>query len=291
MDSVAPVLEQLDDGAAGDAGQHGAHGGSGVDFAVDFEHDVHGADFLHVLLLHAVQPQHLAEAQFLGLFARQNGRGIVAAALGKAGQTRRGTDVLVLHIDTHRVKALGIVSAGGCADDHEQVMLGGMNAQPHIGGDAERTDIQRCTVRMGHPIPVDVHQRLDGLDEVLRRDVGHAQTVGGIVEPVGVAVRAEQLHAAIGGAVGLHALKNFLRVVEHRGGRVHGQRAVGDDAGIMPALACGVVHEEHMVGENFAETQLAFVLRLGFRRGGTGNFDVQHNHTLSLCLVSFIIAL
>ena len=228
MHLVAPVLQQLDDGAAGDAGQNGAHAGGSVDLAVDLEHDVHGADFLDVLLLNAVQPQHLGEAALLGQLAGLDGRGVVAAALRKAGQARGGADVLILNIDADGVETLSVVGTGGRADDGKAVMLGGMNAQAHIGSDAERADVQGRTVGVGHPVAVHIDQRLDSLHEVLRRDGGHAETVRGIVKTVRVAVGAEQLDLAVCGAVGLHALKNFLCVVEHGGSRVHLPRAIGD---------------------------------------------------------------
>jgi hypothetical protein len=101
-DLIAPVLQQLDAAAAGDAGQHGAGAGGGVDLAADLEHDVHAADFLDVLLLHAVQPQHLRKALLLGQLAGLDGGRVVAAALGKAGQARGRADVLVLHVDASR---------------------------------------------------------------------------------------------------------------------------------------------------------------------------------------------
>ena len=105
-------------------------------------------------------------------------------------------------------------------------MLGSMHAQAHIGSDAERADVQGSTVRMRHPVAVNIDQSLNGLDKILRRDGGHAQTVSRIVETVSVAVGAEQLDLALGGAVGLHALENFLGVVEHGGSRVQPSPAV-----------------------------------------------------------------
>ena len=79
---------------------------------------------------------------------------------------------LILNIDADRVETLGVVRTGRCADDGKAVMLGGMNAQAHIGSDAERADVQGRAVRMGHPVAVHIDQRLDSLDEVLRRDGG-----------------------------------------------------------------------------------------------------------------------
>ena len=54
----------------------------------------------------AVQPQHLGKALPLRQLAGLDGRGVVAAALGEARQARGGPDVLVLHVDAHRVNAL-----------------------------------------------------------------------------------------------------------------------------------------------------------------------------------------
>ena len=156
-------------------------------------------------------------------------------------------------------------------------MLGSMHAQAHIGSDAERADVQGSTVRTRHPVAVNIDQGLNGLDKILRRDGGHAQTVSRIVETVSVAVGAEQLDLALGGAVGLHALENFLGVVEHGGSRVHFPRAVGDDTGIVPALTGGIVHHEHMVAEDLAKAQLRLVLRFLFRMFGFNNFNIQHD--------------
>ena len=276
-DLVAPVLQQLDAAAAGDAGQHGAHGGGGVDLAVDLEHDVHAAHFFDVLLLDAVQPQHLGVALLLSQLAGLDGSGVVAAALGKAGQAGGGADVVVLHVDADGVDALGVVGAGGGADDAEDIFLGGVDAQAHVAGKDKGTDVQGRAVRVGDPVAVHVHDGLDGLDVVVLRDGGDAQTVGGVLHTLGVAVGPEQLDGAVGGAVSLHALKNFLGIVQHRGGGVELEGAVGHDAGVVPALTGGVVHDEHMVGEDLAETELRLVHRLGLGRGGAGDFDVQHD--------------
>ncbi len=118
---------------------------------------------------------------------------------------------------------------------------------------------------MGHPVTLHIHQSLNSLHEILFRDLGDAQTVGRILETLCVAVRAEQLHGVIRGAVSLHALKNLLCIVEHHRGRVQLEGSVGDDAGIVPALALGVIHDEHVVGKFLAEAQLRLVL--GFSLG------------------------
>ena len=68
-----------------------------------------------------------------------------------------------------------------------------------------------------------------------------------------------------------------LRIVEHDGSRVQLKGAIGDDAGVMPALALRIIHHEHMVGELFAKAQLALVLRLLLGRSGAGDLDIQHD--------------
>ena len=159
-------------------------------------------------------------------------------------------------------------------------MLAGVDAQTDVSGEDEGTDVQRGTVDVGDPVLVHFHQSLDGLDEILDGNLGDAQTVGGILHPLGVAVRTEQLDGVVRGAIGLHALENLLGVVEHHRGGVQGEGGIGDDAGVVPALALGIVHHEHMVGEDFAKAQLVFVG--GFRLGGSGlgNLDIQHDNTL-----------
>src|SRR5699024_6444471 len=158
---VAPFQHQLESAAAGDAGQDGSHGGCGVDLAVYLKHEVHAAHFFDVLLFHAVQPQHLGIALLLGQLAGLDGSGVVAAALGEAGQAGGGADVVVFHVDADGVDPLGVVSAGGGADDAENVFLGGVDAQAHVAGKGKGTDVQGRAVGVGDPVAVHVH---DGLD-------------------------------------------------------------------------------------------------------------------------------
>ena len=156
-------------------------------------------------------------------------------------------------------------------------MLGSVHAQTHIIGKDEGTDVQRSTIGMGHPVALHIHQSLNGLNIILHGDLRDAQTVGRILKTLGVAVRAEQLHGVVGSAVGLHALKDLLCVVEHHGSGVQLKGAVGDDAGIVPALALGIIHHKHVVGKFLAEAQLGLVLRLLLGRSGTSDLDIQHD--------------
>ena len=64
-------------------------------------------------------------------------------------------------------------------------------------------------------------------------------------------------------------------IVQHLGGGVDLQGAIGDDAGIVPALALVIVHDEHMVGHVLAKDQSGGV-RLFLQFGGAGDFDLFH---------------
>ena len=130
---------------------------------------------------------------------------------------------------------------------------------------------------MGHPVAVHIHQSLDGLNVVLHGDLRDAQTVGGVLHTLCVALGAEQLDGVIRRAVSLHALEDLLCVVEHHGGGIQLEGCVGDDACIVPALTLGVIHNEHMVRKLLAKAQLRLVLRLFLRAGSTSDLDVQHD--------------
>ena len=121
--------------------------------------------------------------------------------------------------------------------------MGGVDAQAGIGGNDEGADIQGGAGLIGHPFPVHGHQRLDRLHEQVLVDGGDAQPLAGVVESSGVVDGAEELDAAVGGPVGLQALKDLLRVVENHAGRIQG-KADRDDAGVMPALVRRIVHDE-----------------------------------------------
>ena len=160
-------------------------------------------------------------------------------------------------------------------------MLGGVDPQSHIGGKDEGSDIKRGAVGMGHPVPVHPHQGLHGLNKVLRRHRGDTHPVAGVDAALGVAVGAEELDVPGGGAVGLQALEQLLGVVEHHGGRVQGEGLIGDNPGIVPAFALGVVHQEHVVGENLAEAQLTLICGLCFWGLGAFNPNIKHGKDAS----------
>ena len=126
-----------------------------------------------------------------------------------------------------------------------------------------------------HPVLIHLDEGLDGLQKILLRDVGNAELLGRIVEAADIVQRAEEIDLPVSRAVGLHALENLLRIVQRHDGGLQGDGAVGDDAGVMPALAVGIIHEEHMVREKAAERDPVHGrFLLGGR--GTGDLDIHY---------------
>ena len=151
-----------------------------------------------------------------------------------------------------------------------------------VGGDDERADVEARAGLGGDPVLVDGHDGLDGLHEVLLGDLGDAQAVVGVVGALGVHVRAEQVGLAVRAAIGLQALEHRLAVVEHHRGGVQLDLLVRHDARVVPALALGVIHHKHVIGEDVAEAQLLARRRLRLRRGGALNADIQHVYRSNL---------
>jgi len=155
-----------------------------------------------------------------------------------------------------------------------------VHAQSLHGGDGERPDIQRRALRVGNPVLFNLHDRLDGIHKILHRDGGDAQAFMGVLHPAGVAVGPEQLNLIVAGPIGLHSLEALLSVVKHHGGGIQGDGLIRYDAGIVPALALVIVHDEHMIGEHLAKPQLALIGRLCLGGGGFGDLDLQHFDSL-----------
>ena len=157
-------------------------------------------------------------------------------------------------------------------------MLGGVHAQSGVQADHKGTDVEGGVLLRGNPVLLHLHQLHDAGHSQLLGNLGQAQTLGGLVHPVDVVLDAEQLDGAVGGAVGFQTLEDLLGVVEHLGSGVDLQGAVGNDAGIVPALALVIIHQEHMVGHIFSEHQLGGVGLL-LQSSRTGDFDVFHGNS------------
>ncbi|SKF62199.1 Uncharacterised protein [Mycobacteroides abscessus subsp. abscessus] len=121
-----------------------------------------------------------------------------------------------------------------------------------------------------HPAAVEVDQLAHGVQEDRFGQRRHAHPFRRTRHPRRVHLRTEQADGVVVEAVGLEAFEDLLRVVQHRRGRMHGDRAGGNDPVIVPAAALLPVDQHHVVGEVRPETRIGHdlgQLRLGHRRG------------------------
>ncbi len=96
---------------------------------------------------------------------------------------------------------------------------------------------------------------LDALDEQLFGQMRHGEPRRALVEARGIGLGAEARDAAVGQLVGLEALEDFLRIMEHRRRRIERDRLARTQYRIVPALTLGVADRHHMIGEQRAEAQ------------------------------------
>ena len=169
-----------------------------------------------------------------------------------------------------RIEPFRVVGGHRRKDDEELVSARGPYVQVGVFGEGHRTDVQRGAGGPRHPLPVQRHELPEGRQKEVRIDGRQAQPLRRAVETGDVPVGPEQPDGAVLAAIGLEPLEDALRVVEHHGGRLQGQRAVGHDAGVAPPRIPRPVHEEHVIGEHLAETQSGLV-RLGLGPRGAGN--------------------
>ena len=87
--------------------------------------------------------------------------------------------------------------------------------------------------------------------------------VGGVVHTLYVFHGSEQLYLSVGTSVRLESLEDFRTVVKNGGRRVDREVCERHDSCVMPAFALGVVHQKHMIGEDFSEAEV--FCRLYFR--------------------------
>ena len=129
---------------------------------------------------------------------------------------------------------------------------------------------------MRNPVFIQFHQLVQSIQAKCLVQLRNAHPVIRAVDALEVFIRAEQQDLSLVTTVGFQSFKNLLAIVEAFGKRIQFDRAIGNNAGIMPAFALGIVHNKHVIGGNSAESQFGFVLRLLFRRSGTYNLDFAH---------------
>ena len=165
---------------------------------------------------------------------RDEAGGVVAAAFGRAGAAGRGAGI-VADPDRHGGRAGLEIVARRAGDDEVFVLLGRAHAEEGLGGDHEGAQIERAALDGGEPVAVGAHKLLDAFEEQRLGQRGHGEPLGGLVEPRGIGLGAEQGNAAVLLAIGLQPLEDFLRIMQHCGGGIERDGLARADGRIMPA--------------------------------------------------------
>ena len=166
-----------------------------------------------------------------------------------------------------RDSAREIGSRGAC--NHViRDLLCGTNAEERLFGEHEGAQVQAGLGGRRNPVTVDGDQFLDALKEVRYGKFGQGHTGSRGLQATSVGVGAEGVQAAVSVTVDLQSLKDFLTVVQNRGGGVQFDGTVGLNAGTMPAALLAPAHVDHVVGEVVTKARVrqnCGTLGLGFR--------------------------
>ena len=254
---MAVVLDELDQGAAGHARQDVAGQGRGFHVAVlVHDHHVHAAKLLKVGLGGGVDEAHLLAAVVDAGVLTKQGCGVVATALGETSAARAGAEPLVFNPDADRLHTAREVRSGRGGNHAIIHFLRSAHAKERLGSEHERTHVQRVFATGRNPIHIALDEGGDRADEVVDRQLRQVQTLGGVLETLGVRIRTEQPSGAVGVTIGLQTFEAFLGVMQNRCARIHLQRRVRLDAAVRPAFTLGPGHVGHVVGEDLTESRL-----------------------------------
>ena len=264
------LADQRQQAVAGDAGQDRARERGGEHRAIiEDEEQVHPAQLLDPFVLGRIEEQHLIMAAREGFGGGDEARRIIAAAFGRPRAARRRAGVFG-HPERDGGRARFEVIAGGAGDDDEFIGLGRAHAQEGFGGDHEGAQVQRGAFLRRDPCAVGRDQQAHRFEEGGLGQGWHGKARGAGVEPCRVRLGAEQRDGAIGMGVGFEPLEDFLRVMEHGGGRIERDGDARADHRIVPAFCLAPFNRHHMVGEIGAKARIGQHRGAGVGRGGGG---------------------
>jgi hypothetical protein len=129
---------------------------------------------------------------------------------------------------------------------------------------------------MRYPILFQLKQLKKPIQAQIDIQLRDAHALGGLVHPQKIVAGAKQLQRAIRGTVTLQAFKDRLSVMEHHRSGIHGQGAVGNNSGVMPAAPRGIIDQKHMISKDPAKSKLAFINGLGLKLPSLHHLDFPH---------------
>lgn len=192
-----------------------------------------GAELVDLGVSGAVEVEGDAVALGPGAVAPAQDGGVVAANLGAAGAVGGGAVELVEDQAVDGVSA--VVDARGQDVDAEHVLLRGAEAELGARAVDLGTDVHGGARLVGRDVlGIEGDGGLDGVEEQVSRHGRAADERGRVLHAHGVAVGAEDLDVARGGAEGLEALVGLLAVVEGGGHAMDADEGVRHELGSSP---------------------------------------------------------
>ena len=222
LDLHAHILGELHEALVGDGGQDAGALRGDVGTVLDAE-EVGSAGLVDILLLLGVEIELAGVLAAVASFdVSLEGSSIVTTDFVDAGAQRSGAVVLAGDdIGVGLEAALEVRSNGG-NEDHEQVLVGGLDTHGDAGADEQRTEVQAgaSAVRRDEAL-VELDDALAHLDELLGGELRHHDAAAGALQTLGVSFGAEDTNLTVFAAVGFQALEGFLTVVEAGSSHVH----------------------------------------------------------------------
>ena len=156
----------------------------------------------------------------------------------------------------HRLEPAGEVGAGRRGDDAVGHLRGGAHPEERLGGEHERPQVEAglaAVARAGTQAwSASTRARSDPVKSSSGRS-GRASRRAMRANRAAFGLGPERPDRAVGVPVGLHALEDLLRVVQHRGRGLQRDRPVRRDLAVVPAPVGGPGGQHHVVGEGLAE--------------------------------------
>ena len=133
-----------------------------------------------------------------------------------------------------------------------------MHAEHHIRRDDGRTDVERRAGRRRDPVFFDLQKLEQPVEDDFFVDERDAHALRRTVHTLEVLFGTENAHFALFVFECFQPFENALCIVEHGCREVECDGAVRLDDGLAP-LAVFVLHRQHIIGEDLAESEFALI--------------------------------
>ncbi|MPM99487.1 hypothetical protein SDC9_146678 [bioreactor metagenome] len=105
----------------------------------------------------------------------------------------------------------------------------------------KRTDIKRGADIVRNPVAVDLYERFNGVENIIRIHLRNAEAFVCVVHSFYIFLRPEKLNLSFFGFICLQTFKHFLAIMKDHCGGIKRNVLIRNDSCVVPALSLGVV--------------------------------------------------